>query len=227
MNPRSRHRSNDDPLIDEVRAVRKALADEFDDDVDRLCEHLETLDEQYHSRICRPPEPVEAAVESIQRYHMTLFETCAQSVQHLLEWDADPRGTRAERRNRFDALVGYFRDEGGWRRAASHGSLPAEVLGYPIEAVCRHVLKLAHAREVARQIAQLAARVQKLSGEPITPEAADFVKKDFRALRDAAIQLRDACPLQGVPIVDPATWKRYFGDPLTRGLEALEARTRQ
>jgi hypothetical protein len=30
-----------DPLIDEVRSIRKAISDQFDNDVDRLCDYLQ------------------------------------------------------------------------------------------------------------------------------------------------------------------------------------------
>ncbi len=32
-----------DPLVDEVRAVRQAISDRFENDVDRLCDFLEEL----------------------------------------------------------------------------------------------------------------------------------------------------------------------------------------
>lgn len=214
----------DDPLIAEVRAVRQALADEFDVDVDRLCEHLKSLDEQYHARIRKPVQRAEAAVDSVQRYHSTILETCTRSLSHVLEWDVHPSAARAQQRARFDALVAYFRDDAAWRGAASHGSLPAEVMGYPIESVREHVLKLSHAREIARQVAQLVVRVRNLGIESLDAEAAEFIRRDLRALREAAMHVREACPLQGVPIVDPATWRLYFSDPLNRGLEMLDER---
>ena len=43
-----------DPLLDEVRAVRKSISDEFDNDVDRLCEDLRQIERQYASRIVEP-----------------------------------------------------------------------------------------------------------------------------------------------------------------------------
>jgi hypothetical protein len=43
-----------DPLIDEVRAVRKSISDEFGNDVDRLCEDLRRIERQYASRIVHP-----------------------------------------------------------------------------------------------------------------------------------------------------------------------------
>jgi len=44
-----------DPLIDEVRAIRKALSDQFDNDVGRLCDHLRRFEAQYEERLERPP----------------------------------------------------------------------------------------------------------------------------------------------------------------------------
>lgn len=43
-----------DPLIDEVRAIRKEISDEFDNDVVRLCEHLRQVEKQYADRIVQP-----------------------------------------------------------------------------------------------------------------------------------------------------------------------------
>ena len=43
-----------DPLIDEVRAIRKEISDEFGNDVVRLCEHLRQVEKQYADRIVRP-----------------------------------------------------------------------------------------------------------------------------------------------------------------------------
>ena len=40
-----------DPLIDEIRAIRKAISDQFDNDVDRLCEHLRQLERQHQGRL--------------------------------------------------------------------------------------------------------------------------------------------------------------------------------
>ncbi len=35
-----------DPLVDEVRAIRKAISDQFGNDVDRLCDFLEQQSNQ-------------------------------------------------------------------------------------------------------------------------------------------------------------------------------------
>ena len=39
-----------DPLIDEVRAIRREICREFGNDVDRLCDHLREVERQYESR---------------------------------------------------------------------------------------------------------------------------------------------------------------------------------
>ncbi len=43
-----------DPLIDEVREVRRKLSEQSDNDVEKLCERLREVEEQYRSRIVRP-----------------------------------------------------------------------------------------------------------------------------------------------------------------------------
>ena len=35
-----------DPLVDEVRSIRKKISEQFGNDVDRLCEHLESIEEK-------------------------------------------------------------------------------------------------------------------------------------------------------------------------------------
>jgi len=42
-----------DPLIDEVRAIRRAVCEEFGNDVDRLCDHLQEIEREYHTRTGR------------------------------------------------------------------------------------------------------------------------------------------------------------------------------
>ena len=44
-----------DPLIDEIRAIRAEIARQFDNDVDRLCDHLQELERQHPDRILREP----------------------------------------------------------------------------------------------------------------------------------------------------------------------------
>jgi len=36
-----------DPLIDEVRAIRRAISDQYGNDVDRLCDHLQELEREH------------------------------------------------------------------------------------------------------------------------------------------------------------------------------------
>ncbi len=44
----------DDPLIDEVRAVRKAIADQFENDIDKLCDELQRREQEHPDRIAKP-----------------------------------------------------------------------------------------------------------------------------------------------------------------------------
>lgn len=40
-----------DPLIDEIRAIRKAISEEFGNDVERLCNHLREMEKEHPERI--------------------------------------------------------------------------------------------------------------------------------------------------------------------------------
>ena len=42
-----------DPLIDEVRTIRRSVCDEFGNDVDRLCDHLQEIEQEYRTRTGR------------------------------------------------------------------------------------------------------------------------------------------------------------------------------
>ena len=42
-----------DALIDEVRAIRRSMCEEFGNDVQKLGEHLGTIEEEYRSRTGR------------------------------------------------------------------------------------------------------------------------------------------------------------------------------
>lgn len=55
MNTEQPAQTPDDPLIDEVRAIRRALSDQFGNDVDRLCDHLQELERRHPERLARPP----------------------------------------------------------------------------------------------------------------------------------------------------------------------------
>ncbi len=48
-----KRRLRPDPLIDEVRAVRKALGDRFGNDVERLGEYLQRFGDAYRKRSSR------------------------------------------------------------------------------------------------------------------------------------------------------------------------------
>jgi hypothetical protein len=47
--------SRPDPLIDEVRAVRKEVSDAQGNDVDRLIDHLQEVQRQFSNRVVRRP----------------------------------------------------------------------------------------------------------------------------------------------------------------------------
>lgn len=49
------HHQHSDPVIDEVRAVRRAISDQFDNDPRKLCEHLRQIEEQHRDRLLQPP----------------------------------------------------------------------------------------------------------------------------------------------------------------------------
>ncbi len=46
-----------DPLIDEVRAIRRAISDQSGNDVDKLCDHLQELERQHPERMVEPAAP--------------------------------------------------------------------------------------------------------------------------------------------------------------------------
>ena len=52
-----------DPLIEEMRAIRRAISEQFGNDVDRLCDHLQELQRQHPDRI------VEAAARTRNPVH--------------------------------------------------------------------------------------------------------------------------------------------------------------
>ncbi len=45
-----------DPLIDEVRAIRRRLSERFGNDVDRLADHLKTIEKQHKGRVIKAPD---------------------------------------------------------------------------------------------------------------------------------------------------------------------------
>jgi hypothetical protein len=50
--------SRSDPLIDEIREIRKRISEAHGNDVRRLCEHLRELEARYPERIVRrSPKP--------------------------------------------------------------------------------------------------------------------------------------------------------------------------
>jgi hypothetical protein len=45
-----------DPLIDEVRAIRQRISEEYGHDVDRLVEHLREIERQHPARVVQPAD---------------------------------------------------------------------------------------------------------------------------------------------------------------------------
>ena len=57
--PNQDNQQQGDPLIDEVRAIRKAISDQFDNDVDSLCDYLQERERQHQDRLVKPSQPPE------------------------------------------------------------------------------------------------------------------------------------------------------------------------
>lgn len=53
MSQSERTGTQPDPLIDEVRAARRSLSEQFDHDLERLFEHLRVVQRQHSGRIVR------------------------------------------------------------------------------------------------------------------------------------------------------------------------------
>ena len=49
-----------DPLIDEVRSIRREISERYGNDVDRLCDHLRELERQ-HNEWTMVEEPAEGS----------------------------------------------------------------------------------------------------------------------------------------------------------------------
>ena len=47
-----------DPLIDEVREVRRALSETFQNDVEKLCDYLQRIEEQHQERVVKPVQVI-------------------------------------------------------------------------------------------------------------------------------------------------------------------------
>ena len=54
--PQASNSGQADPLIDEVRAIRRSISDRFGNDVDRLCEHLRKVEATHSGPTIRPSE---------------------------------------------------------------------------------------------------------------------------------------------------------------------------
>jgi len=48
-----------DPLIDDVRTIRQTISEQFGNDIDRLCDHLQALERQHPERLAKPTVPSE------------------------------------------------------------------------------------------------------------------------------------------------------------------------
>ena len=55
MNPERDESARTDPLIEEIRTIRKELSDRFDNDPARLCEYLRQVEAEYSDRLAHPP----------------------------------------------------------------------------------------------------------------------------------------------------------------------------
>lgn len=56
-----------DPLIEEIRAIRKKISDRFDNDVDRLLDHLKEVERAYSGPRARPQDVASANHTDINR----------------------------------------------------------------------------------------------------------------------------------------------------------------
>ena len=59
MSTSQRSNTPDDPMIDEVRAIRRSISEQFGNDVDRLCDHLQKLERQHPERLVEPAAAAE------------------------------------------------------------------------------------------------------------------------------------------------------------------------
>ena len=54
----TRNASPEDPLIDELREIRRKICEDFDNNVDKLCDHLQELERRHPKRLIdRSDEP--------------------------------------------------------------------------------------------------------------------------------------------------------------------------
>jgi hypothetical protein len=56
-----------DPLIDEIRAIRKKLSDRFDNDVDRLMDHLQEVERSHPGPILSDPSELNRGRSPVER----------------------------------------------------------------------------------------------------------------------------------------------------------------
>lgn len=43
-----------DPVLDEIRAIRRKLSERFENDVDKLCDHLQKREQEHPERLADP-----------------------------------------------------------------------------------------------------------------------------------------------------------------------------
>ena len=55
MSPSEPREAGRDPLIEDVRKVRRELSHRFGNNVGKLCEHLRTIEAEHASRVMTPP----------------------------------------------------------------------------------------------------------------------------------------------------------------------------
>jgi hypothetical protein len=61
MSDESREKTSSDPMIDEIRAIRKALSEAHGNDVRRLGQYLKEVQKNYAGRVAQPPKKAEAS----------------------------------------------------------------------------------------------------------------------------------------------------------------------
>ena len=61
MNHTKKDLSYVDPLVDEVRNVRKAISEMFNHDVDKLCDYFQHIEQQHQGRVVKPKQSLLAS----------------------------------------------------------------------------------------------------------------------------------------------------------------------
>ena len=66
MNSSDKPKETSDPLIDEVRAVRKAICDQFGNDVEKIAKYVREIGDQHRRRSTQDQAPAPSASEGGQ-----------------------------------------------------------------------------------------------------------------------------------------------------------------